>query len=99
MTGAFASLEPASRPPLPSPVTQYGGNGDCDVDDVVMIEVIILMLTVMMVMMVVMIFPKVSLANNTWGCQCSLLHELQQVIAMCFKQYHHHRLHGDHWDP
>ena len=95
MTGAFASLEPASRPPLPSPVTQYGGIGDRDVDDVMMIEVIILMLTVM----VVMIFPKVSLANNTWGCQCSLLHELQQVIAMSFKKYHHHCLHGDHWDP
>ena len=91
LTGAFASLEPASRPPLPSPVTQYGGIGDRDVDDV--------MMTVMMLMMVVMIFPKVSLANNTWGCQCSLLHELQQVIAMSFKKYHHHCLHGDHWDP
>ena len=24
---------------------------------------------------------QVSLANNTWGCQCSLLHELQQVAS------------------
>ena len=58
MTGAFASLEPASRPPLPSPVTQYGGIGDRDVDDVMMTVMMLMMVMMMMVGLMMMMICK-----------------------------------------